>query len=167
MQKAIIGKKIGMTQIFDEKGNVVPVTVVEAGPCPVTQKKTLENDGYESVQLGFQDVKVERLTKPLKGHFAKANAPFKKHLKEFRLEESTLKVGDEVVTIGGILGKVVSVKDETVVLETGADRNKIRFTKAAIATNASANARAQADKEAKEAAKAKEKAAKKEGKKKD
>lgn len=90
--------------------------------------------------------------------------------KKTRNEEQTmrdnLKVGDEVVTIGGILGKVVSVKEETVVLETGADRNKIRFTKTAIATNASANARAQADKDAKEAAKAKEKAAKKESKKK-
>ena len=91
----------------------------------------------------------------------------KKNRNEEQTMRDNLKVGDEVVTIGGILGKVVSVKDETVVLETGADRNKIRFTKAAIATNASANARAQADKEAKEAAKAKEKAAKKEGKKKD
>ena len=91
----------------------------------------------------------------------------KKNRNEEQTMRDNLKVGDEVVTIGGILGKVVSVKDETVVLETGADRNKIRFTKAAIATNASANARAQADKEAKEAAKAKEKVAKKEGKKKD
>ena len=91
----------------------------------------------------------------------------KKNRNEEQAMRDSLKVGDEVVTIGGILGKVVSVKDETVVLETGADRNKIRFTKTAIATNASANARAQADKEAKEAAKAKEKAAKKEAKKKD
>ncbi|MBO7682311.1 MAG: preprotein translocase subunit YajC [Clostridia bacterium] len=91
----------------------------------------------------------------------------KKSRNEEQAMRDSLKVGDEVVTIGGILGKVVSVKDETVVLETGADRNKIRFTKAAIATNASANARAQADKEAKEAAKAKEKAAKKDAKKKD
>ena len=91
----------------------------------------------------------------------------KKNRNEEQAMRDSLKVGDEVVTIGGILGKVVSVKDETIVLETGADRNKIRFTKAAIATNASANARAQADKEAKEAAKAKEKAAKKEAKKKD
>ena len=95
MQKGIIGKKIGMTQIFDANGKVVPVTVVEAGPCPVTQKKTLENDGYESVQLGFQDVKVERLTKPLKGHFAKADVAPKKVLKEFRLSDvSSAKVGD-------------------------------------------------------------------------
>ena len=95
MQKGIIGKKIGMTQIFDANGKVVPVTVVEAGPCPVTQKKTIENDGYESVQLGFQDVKVERLTKPLKGHFAKADVAPKKVLKEFRLSDiSGVNVGD-------------------------------------------------------------------------
>ncbi len=95
MQKGIIGKKIGMTQIFDANGKVVPVTVVEAGPCPVTQIKTIENDGYESVQLGFQDVKVERLTKPLKGHFAKANVAPKKVLKEFRLSDvSSANVGD-------------------------------------------------------------------------
>ena len=97
MQKGIIGKKIGMTQIFDANGKVVPVTVVEAGPCTVTQKKTLENDGYESVQLGFQDVKVERLTKPLKGHFAKADVAPKKVLREFRLSDiSSVNVGDVI-----------------------------------------------------------------------
>ena len=97
MQKGIIGKKIGMTQIFDANGKVVPVTVVEAGPCPVTQKKTLENDGYESVQLGFQDVKVERLTKPLKGHFAKADVAPKKVLREFRLSDiASVNVGDVI-----------------------------------------------------------------------
>ena len=97
MQKGIIGKKIGMTQIFDANGKVVPVTVVEAGPCPVTQKKTVENDGYESVQLGFQDVKVERLTKPLKGHFAKADVAPKKVLREFRLSDiSSVNVGDVI-----------------------------------------------------------------------
>lgn len=73
MQKGLIGKKIGMTQLFDEQGNVVPVTVIEAGPCPVVQKKTVENDGYEAVQLGFQDVKAQRVNKPMKGHFAKGN----------------------------------------------------------------------------------------------
>ena len=72
MQKALIGKKIGMTQIFDANGNVVPVTVVEAGPCSVVMKKTVENDGYEAVQLGFGDVKVQRVNKPMKGHFDKA-----------------------------------------------------------------------------------------------
>ena len=97
MKKGIIGKKLGMTQIFDENGVVIPVTVIEAGPCPVTQKKTLENDGYESVQLGFQDVKVERLTKPLKGHFAKADVAPKKVLREFRLSDiSSVNVGDVI-----------------------------------------------------------------------
>ena len=110
MQKGIIGKKIGMTQIFDANGKVVPVTVVEAGPCPVTQKKTLENDGYESVQLGFQDVKVERLTKPLKGHFAKADVAPKKVLKEFRLSDiSSVNVGDVIKADIFAVGDMVDV----------------------------------------------------------
>ena len=96
MKKAIIGKKVGMTQIFDETGKVIPVTVVEAGPCVVTQKKTNETDGYEAVQLGFEDVKESKLTKPEAGHLKKAGVEAKKHLKEFRLEESTLNVGDVV-----------------------------------------------------------------------
>ena len=96
MKKAIIGKKVGMTQIFDETGKVIPVTVVEAGPCVVTQKKTTETDGYEAVQLGFEDVKESRLTKPEAGHLKKAGVEAKKHLKEFRLEESTLNVGDVI-----------------------------------------------------------------------
>ncbi len=95
MQKAIIGKKIGMTQIFDEKGNVVPVTVVEAGPCTVVMKKTVENDGYEAVQLGFGDVKVQRVNKPMMGHFKKADVAPKKTLKEFKLE-GELNVGDTI-----------------------------------------------------------------------
>ena len=82
MQKGLIGKKIGMTQLFDEQGNVVPVTVIEAGPCPVVQKKTVENDGYEAVQLGFQDVKAQRVNKPMKGHFAKSDVACKKVLRE-------------------------------------------------------------------------------------
>ena len=95
MKKAIIGKKLGMTQIFDENGNVIPVTVIEAGPCPVVQKKTVENDGYNAVQLGFEDKKVTRTNKPMKGHFDKANVAPKKVLKEFRLEDdSALNVGD-------------------------------------------------------------------------
>ncbi|MBQ7837302.1 MAG: 50S ribosomal protein L3 [Clostridia bacterium] len=93
MQKALIGKKIGMTQIFDKKGNVVPVTVVEAGPCTVVMKKTIENDGYEAVQLGFGDVKVQRVNKPMMGHFKKADVAPKKTLKEFKLE-GELNVGD-------------------------------------------------------------------------
>ena len=96
MQKAIIGKKVGMTQIFDESGKVIPVTVVEAGPCTVTQLKTMEKDGYTAVQLGYQDIKESKLTKPEVGHLKKANVALKKVLKEFRLEDSTLQVGDEV-----------------------------------------------------------------------
>ncbi len=97
MQKAIIGKKVGMTQIFDETGKVIPVTVVEAGPCVVTQKKTVETDGYDSVQLGFEDVKEHKLTKPEAGHFKKAGVDAKRHLKEFRLEKAAeMNVGDVV-----------------------------------------------------------------------
>ena len=95
MEKCIIGKKVGMTQLFDEKGNVVPVTVVEAGPCVVVQTKTAENDGYEAVQLGFGNVSDKRINKPLKGHFAKADVAPKKNLREFRLaDQSTVNVGD-------------------------------------------------------------------------
>jgi large subunit ribosomal protein L3 len=95
MQKGIIGKKIGMTQIFDEKGNVVPVTVIEAGPCVVVQKKTVENDGYAAVQLGFGDVSPKHVNKPMKGHFDKADVAPKRTLREFRLEDcSSLNVGD-------------------------------------------------------------------------
>ena len=96
MQKAIIGKKIGMTQIFDAEGKVVPVTVIEAGPCNVIQKKTVETDGYEAVQLGFGEVKEKHVNKALKGHFAKSGVSVKKVLKEFRLDEIALNVGDEV-----------------------------------------------------------------------
>ncbi len=97
MKKAIIGKKVGMTQIFDEAGKVVPVTVIEAGPCVVVQKKTVEKEGYASVQLGFEDVAERKLTKPEKGHLDKAGTGYKKHLKEFRLEDcESLNVGDEI-----------------------------------------------------------------------
>jgi len=97
MKKAIIGKKVGMTQIFDESGKVIPVTVVEAGPCVVTQKKTNETDGYEAVQLGFGDVKESKLSKPEAGHLKKAGVAPKKYLKEFKLENAaTMNVGDEV-----------------------------------------------------------------------
>ena len=95
MKKGIIGKKIGMTQIFDEVGNVIPVTVIEAGPCVVAQKKTAEKDGYDAVQLGFMDVKEKHMTKAEKGHFEKAGVAPKKHLKEFRLDDcSALNTGD-------------------------------------------------------------------------
>ena len=97
MKKGIIGKKLGMTQIFDENGNVIPVTVIEAGPCVVVQKKTVEKDGYSAVQLGFSDIAERKLTKPAKGHFAKAGVTLKKHLKEFRLDDAeSMNVGDEV-----------------------------------------------------------------------
>lgn len=97
MQKGIIGKKVGMTQIFDEKGNVVPVTVIEAGPCAVVQVKTVENDGYAAVQMGFGDVSVKRVTKPLKGHFDKADVAPKKTLREFRFDDcGAFHVGDIV-----------------------------------------------------------------------
>lgn len=111
MKKGIIGKKIGMTQIFDENGKVIPVTVIEAGPCVVTQKKTAENDGYDAVQVGFGDVKVSKLNKPLKGHFAKNDVAPKKTLKEFRLEDcSALNVGDIIKADTFAEGEIVDVK---------------------------------------------------------
>jgi large subunit ribosomal protein L3 len=95
--KSIIGKKVGMTQIFDDKGRTIPVTVIEAGPCVVAQVKTKETDGYEAVQLGFNDVKDSKLNKAEKGHFAKAKLANKKHLREFRVENAgEFKVGDEI-----------------------------------------------------------------------
>ncbi len=110
MKKGIIGKKLGMTQIFDEVGNVIPVTVIEAGPCPVVQKKTVENDGYSAVQLGFEDIIERKLTKPEKGHLAKANVPFKKHLKEFRLDGAAdMNVGDVVKAESFEAGEKVDV----------------------------------------------------------
>ena len=97
MQKAIIGKKVGMTQIFDESGHVIPVTVIEAGPCVVAQKKTIENDGYVSVQLAFGDVAEKKLSKPELGHLKKAGISAKKHLKEFKLNNAAeLEVGAEI-----------------------------------------------------------------------
>ncbi len=117
MQKGIIGKKIGMTQVFDANGKVVPVTVVEAGPCPVVQKKTVEVDGYAAVQLGFAVQKQQRVTKPLKGHFAKADVAPQKVLKEFRFADTSayevgsvvkadaFAAGDKVDVIGTSKGK--------------------------------------------------------------
>ncbi len=97
MDKAIIGKKVGMTQIFDDEGKVIPVTVIEAGPCVVVQKKSEEKDGYSAVQLGYQDVKERKLTKPESGHLKKAGVSLKKHLKEFKLTDAaSLNIGDEV-----------------------------------------------------------------------
>ena len=100
IEKGIIGKKLGMTQVFLENGNVVPVTVIEAGPCTVIQKKTLDNDGYSSVQLGFaalSEKKERKATKPVKGHFKKAGTALYRHLKEFKLKNADeLKVGDVI-----------------------------------------------------------------------
>ncbi len=97
MQKAILGKKIGMTQIFTEDGLVIPVTVIEAGPVSVVQKKTVENDGYNAIQVGFVDAKEKAVNKPKKGHFAKAGVSNKRFLKEFRFEDiSSFNVGDEI-----------------------------------------------------------------------
>ena len=99
MKKGIIGKKLGMTQIFDQKGNVIPVTLIEAGPCAVAQKKTVENDGYEAVQLAFEDVSKKNVTKARLGHFEKAGLTPKRHLKEFRLEDCSALEAGSVVTV--------------------------------------------------------------------
>ena len=97
MNKGLIGKKLGMTQIFDEQGKVIPVTVIEAGPCVVAQVKTVESDGYNAIQLGFEDVKESKVNKPEKGHFTKSKLPLKKHLREFRLDSiENINVGDEL-----------------------------------------------------------------------
>lgn len=114
MKKGIIGKKIGMTQIFDENGNVIPVTIIEAGPCVVAQKKTVETDGYESVQLGFEDVAEKKLNKAEKGHFKKAGVSMKKHLKEFRLDNAaSMNVGDIISADTFVAGDRVDVTGTT------------------------------------------------------
>lgn len=115
MKKAILGKKIGMTQIFTEDGNLVPVTVIQAGPCPVVQKKTVEVDGYSAVQLGFEDKKENRSNKPEKGHFAKAGVPVKKYLKEFKLD------GAEEMNVGDVLS-VEQFQDGDVLDVTGTSK---------------------------------------------
>lgn len=97
MKKAIVGKKVGMTQVFDKQGKAVPVTVIEAGPNVVVQKKTVENEGYAAIQVGFNDVAEKRVTKPLKGHFAKAKVAVKRYLRELRLEDAaSYEVGQEI-----------------------------------------------------------------------
>ena len=115
--KTIIGKKVGMTQIFDEQGKVIPVTVIEAGPCVVAQVKSVETDGYNAIQLGYGDVKPSKVNKPEKGHFAKANIAPKKHLREFRVESvegvtvgtevkaDTFEIGDKIDVQGTTKGK--------------------------------------------------------------
>ena len=115
--KGLLGKKLGMTQIFDDRGEVIPVTVIEAGPCYITQKKTLENDGYTAVQLGFEEVKPARVNKPERGHLAKSHLPSLRYLREFRVDDhsdlsegqkldaSIFEVGDLVDVIGVSKGK--------------------------------------------------------------
>jgi len=110
LQKGIIGRKLGMTQVFDDKGNAVPVTVVEAGPCFVVQKKTIENDGYSSIQLGFEDIRDKLVNKPRKGHFEKAGVSPKRVLREFRLANSeSFNVGDIIKVDAFAPGDAVDV----------------------------------------------------------
>ena len=111
--KAIIGKKVGMTQIFDENGYVIPVTVIEAGPCTVAQVKSVETDGYNAVQLGFGEVKDKHINKPEKGHFAKSKLAAKKHLREFRVETADVKVGEEVKADVFAAGDKIDVQGTT------------------------------------------------------
>ena len=113
MKKALLGKKLGMTQIFDEHGKVIPVTVIEAGPCTVVQIKTKDADGYEAIQLGFGDVKTKSVIKPKAGHFKKANVEPKKHLREFRLEEISYNVGDEIKADLFTAGEFVDITGTT------------------------------------------------------
>ena len=114
MKKGLIGRKIGMTQIFDEKGNVIPVTVINAGPCVVVQKKTVQKDGYSAVKLGFSDIEERKLSKPKKGEFLKAGVSFKKYLKEFKLENaSELNVGDTLTADTFAAGEKIDVTGTT------------------------------------------------------
>ena len=109
--KTIIGRKIGMTQIFDETGKVIPVTVIEAGPCVVAQVKSVETDGYNAIQLGFGDVKESKLNRPEKGHFKKANLSLKKHLREFRMDSlEGINVGDEIKVDTFVAGDRIDVQ---------------------------------------------------------
>ncbi len=110
MKKGIIGRKLGMTQLFDEKGKVIPVTVISAGPCVVVQKRTMEKNGYEAVQLGFSDIPERKLNKPQKGVFEKVQVSFKKYLKEFRLDDcSALNVGDVITADTFEVGEKVDI----------------------------------------------------------
>ena len=110
MKKAILGTKLGMTQLFDEMGKIIPVTVIEAGPCVVTQKKTIDNDGYEAVQFGFQDKKEKHTNKPEEGHFKKAGVTAKRFLKEFKLETAAdMNVGDEIKVDAFAAGEKIDV----------------------------------------------------------
>lgn len=110
MKKAILGKKLGMTQLFNEDGVMIPVTVIEAGPCVVVQKKTIETDGYEAIQVGFDDKAERKMNKPMKGHFDKAKVAYKRNLKEFRLDDiSSFNVGDVIKSDIFAAGEMVDV----------------------------------------------------------
>ncbi len=110
MKKGILGKKLGMTQVFDETGRVVPVTVVEAGPCIVVQKKTVDTDGYNAIQVGFGEVKEKHVTRPVKGHFKKFNQPIRRRLRELRLADiAAYNVGDELKADVFAVGELVDV----------------------------------------------------------
>ena len=114
MKKGIIGKKLGMTQIFDETGLVIPVTVIEAGPCPVVQKKTVETDGYSAVQLAFGEKREKLVNKPMKGHFAKAGVTPARHLKEFRFDDAeSMNTGDVVAVDTFAAGDKVDITGTT------------------------------------------------------
>lgn len=114
MKKGIIGRKIGMTQIFDEKGNVIPVTVINAGPCVVTQKKTVEKDGYSAVQLGFSDIEERKLSKPKQGQFKKAGVSYKRYLAEFKLDDAeNMNVGDVITADTFVVGDKVDISGTT------------------------------------------------------
>ncbi len=114
MKKGLIGKKIGMTQIFDENGNVIPVTLIECGPCVVAQKKTVEKDGYDAIQLGFIDAKAKQMNKAEKGHFEKNGLTAKKHLKEFRLDDcAQYNVGDVIAVDTFAAGEKVDITGMT------------------------------------------------------
>ena len=114
MKKGIIGKKLGMTQVFDEKGNVIPVTLIEAGPCPVTQKKTVDTDGYEALQLAFCDTTEKHLSKAQSGHLKKTGTAPKRHLKEFRLEDcSSVNAGDVITVDTFAAGEKVDITGMT------------------------------------------------------
>lgn len=114
MKKGIIGRKIGMTQIFDEKGNVIPVTVINAGPCVVTQKKTVEKDGYSAVQLGFSDIEERKLSKPKQGQFKKAGVSYKRYLAEFKLDNAeSMNVGDVITADTFEVGEKVDISGTT------------------------------------------------------
>lgn len=110
MQKGIIGKKVGMTQIFDEAGKVVPVTVIQAGPCVIVQKKTVDSDGYQALQLGYGDISTKRVSKPAAGHFKKADVAPKKTLREFRFDDvAGMNVGDIIKADTFAPGDVIDV----------------------------------------------------------